>query len=81
MTIEKFLEDFQDILQRDDPVTLHTPLRDMAEWDSLAVMSCIAWLDKKFGVTTTVASYRNLQTVADIAALVKGIKGTKGAVA
>ncbi len=43
MTIEKFLEDFQDLLQRDDPITMDTPLRDMEEWDSLAVMSCI-WI-------------------------------------
>ena len=71
MTIEQFLEDFQDILQRDDPVTMNTPLQDMVEWDSLAVMSCIAYLDKKFGVKTTVASYRAMQTVADIAALAK----------
>ena len=72
MTLEKFLKEFQDLLQRDDPVALHTLLRDVEEWDSLAVMACIAYLDKKFGVATTFASYKNLQTVADIAALAKG---------
>jgi len=72
MTAEKFLQDFQDLLQRDDPVTMSTLLRDMEEWDSLAVMACIAYLDKKFGVKTTFASYRELRTVDDIAALTGG---------
>ena len=72
MTTEKFLEDFQDLLQRADPVTMDSRLEDMEEWDSLAVMACIAYLDKKFGVKTTFASYQELQTVADIAALTQG---------
>jgi len=72
MTIEKFLEDFQDILQRDEPVAMSSLLRDMEEWDSLAVMSCIAYLDKKFGIKTVFGSYKELQTVADIVALTKG---------
>ena len=72
MTTEKFLEDFQDLLQRADPVTMDSRLEDMEEWDSLAVMACIAYLDKKFGVKTTFASYQELLTVADIAALTQG---------
>ena len=72
MTVEQFLTDVQDLLQRDDPVTMETPLRDMAEWDSLAVMACIAWLDKQFGVKTTFASYRELRAVDDIVALAGG---------
>jgi acyl carrier protein len=72
MTIAKFLEDFQELLQCDDPVAMATPLQAMAEWDSLAVMSCIAYLDKTFGVKTTVASYKKLRTVADVAALAGG---------
>jgi acyl carrier protein len=66
------LEDFQDILQCDDPVTMSTRLGDMEEWDSLAVMSCITYLDRKFGIKTTFASYKELQTVADIVDLAKG---------
>ncbi len=72
MTIEKFLQDFQDLLQCDEPVVMDTLLEDIAEWDSLAVMSCIAYLEKKFSMTTTVDSYKKLRTVADIAALTKG---------
>ena len=72
MTIEKFLEDFQEILQRDDPVSLDTLLLDVEEWDSLSIMACIAYLDKKFDIKTTFASYKDLQTVADIIAMTKG---------
>ena len=72
MNVEQFLADFQDLLQCDDPVSMQTPLRGLEEWDSLAVMACIAYLDKNFGIRTTFASYKDLQTVADIAALTKG---------
>lgn len=72
VTIENFLKDFQNLLQCDEPVSMDTLLEDIAEWDSLAVMTCIAYLEKKFGITTTVASYKKLRAVADIAALANG---------
>ena len=72
MTIETFLVDFQDLLQREDEMDMNTKLSEMEEWDSLATMACIAYLDKRFGVKTTFASYKSLQTVADVFALTQG---------
>ncbi len=72
MTTAQFLEEFQDVLQREGSITLDSVLSDMEEWDSLAVMACIAYLDKKFKVKTTFKDFKPLQTVADIVALTKG---------
>ena len=39
MTQNEFLKEFQDILQRDEPVDLDGKLADMEEWDSLTAMA------------------------------------------
>ena len=72
MTIAKFLEDFQDLLQRDDPIAADAALKSLEEWDSLAIMACMAYLDRKFGVKTTFAQYAELHTVADVIKLAGG---------
>ncbi|MDD3684036.1 MAG: acyl carrier protein [Desulfovibrio desulfuricans] len=72
MTLAQFLIDFQDILQRDEPLTPETLLTGVEEWDSLAVMGCLAYFDRKFGVKTTFAQYQQIRTVADVVAMVSG---------
>jgi len=67
-----FLEDLRDLLQRDDPIDPNMELRDIAEWDSLAMMSCIAYFDKKFGVKTTINQFTQLRTISDLIALSGG---------
>jgi acyl carrier protein len=67
-----FLEELQELLQRDDPITPDMALQDMAEWDSLAVMSCMAYFDKNFSVKTKISQYKQLHTVADLIALSGG---------
>jgi acyl carrier protein len=61
-----FLEELHEILQREDPLTPDTALRDMEEWDSLAVMACMAWLGGKFGVKTRFSQYKKLRNVDDL---------------
>ena len=67
-----FLEELQDLLQRDAPIAPDMALQDMAEWDSLAVMSCMAYFDKQFKVKTRISQYKQLATVADLIALAGG---------
>ena len=69
MTLEQFLTDLQDILQRDEPLTPETLLTGVEEWDSLAIMGCLAYFDRKFGVKTTFAQYQKVRTVADVVAM------------
>ena len=69
MQLDEFLPIFQDVLQRDDPLTADDALADIEEWDSLAVMATIAWFDRNLGKKLTFKDFKSLETVADIAAL------------
>lgn len=72
MTVEEFLEEFQDLLQRDDPVSLDSVLKELEEWDSMSVMACMVWLDKRFDQKYSYAEIGQLATVQDILTLTKG---------
>lgn len=69
-----FLNDFQELLQRDDAFGMDTPLADMEEWDSLSMMATIAYFDKNFNIELTFDVFETTHTVADIAALVPGME-------
>ena len=45
-----------------------TPLDDVEEWDSIAMLSLIAMLDDEFGKTISGKELKALKTVADILA-------------
>lgn len=67
MNKEQFLEEMVEVLQTEDEITMDTVLEDLEEWDSLSIMSTMAFLDKNFGVKTTMKDYQNMQTIEDIA--------------
>lgn len=73
MKIELFLEELQDLLQRDAPIHLENILTDMEEWDSLAIMSLIAWFDKRQGISLTFNHFKTIITVADLVALLPSV--------
>lgn len=68
MTKEEFIEKMQDVLQTDAELTMDTVLADLEEWDSLSIMATMAFLDKSFGVKTSIKDYREMNTIGDIAA-------------
>lgn len=68
----EFLEELKDVLQRDDDITPDMTLKDMDEWDSLAIMSCMAYFDQKFGIKTRFGQYEQLSTVEDLIGLSAG---------
>ena len=70
MTKEEFLTEMQDVLQTDDTLTVDTVLEDLAEWDSLAMMATMAFLDKNFGVKVGLKDFKEMSTVADLMAKV-----------
>lgn len=67
MTETEFLKEFQDVLQTEEDISMQTVLADLDEWDSLAVMSTMAFLESSFNVKTSMADYKNMITVADVA--------------
>lgn len=67
MNKEQFLEAMVDVLQTEEEITFDTLLEDLEEWDSLSIMATMAFLEKEFGVKTSMKDYQNMQTIEDIA--------------
>jgi acyl carrier protein len=66
MNREEFLENLQDLLQRDDPLTPDMELRGLPEWDSLSMMRLAAFFDEHFNMTLAFADFEALITVDDL---------------
>ena len=69
MTKAEFLEAFQDVLQRDDPVAEDAVLADLDEWDSLSKMATMAYFKGHFGIVITLDTLGKLEKVSDLIAL------------
>lgn len=67
MTKEDFLNEMIDVLQTEEEISFDTILTDLDEWDSLSIMATMAFLDKSFGVKTTMKDYKEMKTISDIA--------------
>ena len=67
MNREEFLEAMVDVLQTEEEITFDTLLEDLEEWDSLSIMATMAFLEKEFGVKTSMKDYQKMQTIEDIA--------------
>lgn len=73
MTEKDFLETFRELIQTDAEPDLSTRLEEIEEWDSMAIMAIIAWLDVEHGVKTDFSQLSAFKTVNDIARLVPGL--------
>ncbi len=72
MTIAEFLVEFQDTIQSEETITQDTILADLEEWESMAVMSSIAWFELNLEVKVAYADFENLKTIQDIINLAQG---------
>ncbi len=61
-----FLKELKNVLQTDENISEKTDLSDLYEWDSLAFISVIAFLDKEFGKKISFDDVKNFCTVEDI---------------
>lgn len=66
MTEEQILLELQDILQRDEPLTMDMKLSDIEEWDSLAIISTMAFLQERCNSSISLEQMDELETVTDI---------------
>lgn len=67
MTIQEFLDEIQEVLQRDDPISMEMPLTEIEEWDSLAIMGIAAFLNHRFNKRLNMDDFNRFVTIADIA--------------
>jgi acyl carrier protein len=70
MIISKFLEELQDLLELSDDLDLETDLKSLDEFDSMAMMSLIAFIHKTFGKQFNARQLNNITTVQSLVDLI-----------
>ena len=66
MTVDEFLAELREIMQRDEALTLDTALKDLDEWDSLSALGVAAFFDRCFAKNISSDNLKRMQTVRDI---------------
>lgn len=70
MTKDELLSNLQELLQIDDgggALSYESVLEELPEWDSLAKLSFLAWLDREFKISISVSEVEKFKTIGDIA--------------
>ena len=70
MNVNKFISELKEILEVDEEITIDTSLENMDEYDSLAIMSLVAFIDENFDMTVSGESLGEIKTVSDLIALI-----------
>lgn len=60
------LEEINNALQREEPLSEDVRIADIREWDSLTVISIIALFDKLFGINLALADLNEAMTIRDL---------------
>jgi len=62
----EFLVQIQDLLEREQTVLGEDRFRSYEEWDSLAYLSVVAFIDEKYHVIIPFEIFRDFTTIGDI---------------
>lgn len=73
MTIETFIEHFVESIEGLEPGSVQpdTVMRDLPQWDSLAVLTTLAMIDAEYEVSITANELADQQTVQNLFELVQ----------
>jgi acyl carrier protein len=66
----EFLEELTELLEVEEAVTADTSFEGMEEYDSLAVMSLIAFIDENFDKTISGVELSNVKGVKELITLI-----------
>lgn len=66
MKREVLLEEINNALQREEPLSEDVRIADIREWDSLTVISIIALFDKLFGINLSLSDLNGVMTIRDL---------------
>lgn len=67
MTQEEFITELEDILSLEEgELTVNSNLKELEDWDSLAIISVIALVDKKIGKKVNVLALKECISVTDL---------------
>lgn len=70
MTIKEFLVQLADLIEIEDELTLDTNLKDYEEFDSMAIMSLVAFIHKNFGKQFNARQLNQIDTVESLVELI-----------
>ncbi len=66
MDKKEFIEKLKDIMQTDSEIDENTELETIEEWDSIAKISLISFMDSEFKISLNGADIEEFKTVSDI---------------
>lgn len=71
MDINLILKTLQEILESKTQITLDTDLTSMSQWDSVAVLTVIAYLNHNFNLVVSLDEMSKIVKVSDLIELLK----------
>lgn len=70
MTVKEFCEQLADLIEVEEELSLHSNLKDFEEYDSLAIMSLVAFIHKNFGKQFNARQLNQVDTVESLVELI-----------
>lgn len=70
MTTSQFINELTTLLELSEPLTVDTDLKELSEFDSLSIMSLVAYIHKTFGKQFNARQLNNITTVQSLMELV-----------
>jgi acyl carrier protein len=70
MTIKEFMLELANLIDLEDELTLQTNLKDYDAYDSLAIMSLVAFIHKNFGKQFNARQLNQVDTVQSLVDLI-----------
>lgn len=72
MTIEQFIEDFENAVEDVEPgsLSVDTAFKSIEQWDSLSVLTVIAMVDADYDVRLKAKELKQADTLSDLFSLV-----------
>jgi acyl carrier protein len=70
MTITEFCTGLVEILELAEPISNETDLKELEEFDSMAIMSLVAYIHKTFGKQFNARQLNNITTVQSLIELI-----------
>jgi len=70
MTINEFLVQLAELIEIEDKLSLDTNLKDYEEFDSMAIMSLVAFVHKNFGKQFNARQLNQVETVESLVELI-----------
>lgn len=62
----KFLEQFTELLERETPVEMNDIFREYDNWDSLAYLSVISFVDEEYEIVIPREEFGKMKSIGDI---------------